>query len=96
MSNKSGITITNAFQKIFGESNRKQIDKGSELYNRSMKLFLQNINIEMDSSHNERKSVLAERFIRTLKNRAYKEIIDKAPKCQIGDIVRVTKYKKFL
>ena len=61
-----------------------------------MKLFLQNINIEMDSSHNERKSVLAERFIRTLKNRAYKEIIDKGPKCQIGDIVRVSKYKKFL
>ena len=50
----------------------------------------------MDSSHNERKSVLAERFIRTLKNRAYKEIIDKGPKCQIGDIVRISKYKKFL
>ena len=68
---KSGITITNAFQKILGESNRKLnkpwIDKGSELYNRSMKLFLQNINIEMDSSHNERKSVVAERLIRSLK-----------------------------
>ena len=28
--------------------------------------------IEMYSSHNERKSVVAERFIRTLKNKIYK------------------------
>ena len=40
------ITITNAFQKIFDESNRKPnkiwVDKGSEFYKRSMKSFLQN------------------------------------------------------
>ena len=42
------------------------IDKGSEFYNRSMKLWLQDTDIEMYSSHNEAKSV-AERFIRTLK-----------------------------
>ena len=38
---KISITITNAFQKILDESNRKPnriwIDKGSEFYNRSMK-----------------------------------------------------------
>ena len=41
LKDKKGITITNAFQKILDESNRKPnkiwIDKGSEFYNRSMK-----------------------------------------------------------
>ena len=34
--------------------------------------FLQNNNIEMYSTHNEGKSVVAEKFIRTLKNKMYK------------------------
>ena len=33
---------------------------------------MQNDNIEMYSTHNEGKSVVAERFIRTLKNKIYK------------------------
>ena len=37
-----------------------------------MKSFLQNYDIEIYSTHNERKSVIAERFIRTLKNEIYK------------------------
>ena len=42
---KKGITITNAFQKILDESNRKPnkiwVDKGSEFYNISMKPWLE-------------------------------------------------------
>ena len=57
MKDKKGITFTNAFQKTFKESNRKPnkiwVDKGSVFYNRSMKSFLQNNNIEMYSTHNE-------------------------------------------
>ena len=34
--------------------------------------WLQDNNIEMYSTHNEGKSVVAERFIRTLKNKIYK------------------------
>ena len=72
LKNKKGIIITNAFQKFFNESNRKQIkiwvDKGSGFYKRSMKSFLQDNNKEMYSIQNEGKSVVAERFIRTLKN----------------------------
>ena len=53
------------------ESNRKpnkiRIDKGSEIYNTSIKLFLQNNDIEMYSTYNEGKSVVDERFIKTLK-----------------------------
>ena len=41
------------------------VDKGSEFYNRSMKSC-----IEMYFTHNEGKSVVAERFIRTLKNKS--------------------------
>ena len=41
LKDKKGITITNAFQKFFDESNRKPdkiwVDKGSRFYNRSMK-----------------------------------------------------------
>ena len=39
-----------------------------------MKSFLQNNDIEMYSTYNEGKFVIAERFIRTLKNKTYKYI----------------------
>ena len=104
-----------------------------------MKSFLQNDNIEMYSTHNERKSVVAETFTRMLKKKKYvyitsisknvyinklddivhkynnayhrtierksddvkpntyinstKEINDNDPNFNIGDIVRIWKYK---
>ena len=45
------------------------LNKGSEFYNRSMKSWLEKDDIEMYSKHNEEKSVVAERFIRTIKNK---------------------------
>ena len=48
------------------------VDKGSEFYNRSMKLWLEKNDTEMYSTHNEGKSVVAERFIRTIKNKVSK------------------------
>ena len=69
LKDKKGITITNAFQKILEESNRKPnkmwVDKESEFYNSSFKEWLKDNDIEMYSIHNEGKSVVAERFIRT-------------------------------
>ena len=50
-----------------GKPNKVWVDKGREFYNRSMKLWLEKNNTEMYSTHNERKSVIAERFIRALK-----------------------------
>ena len=77
MERKTSITITDAFLKKLKESNHKTnkmwVDKGGEFYNRSIILFLQN-NIEMYSAHNGGKPVVAERFIRTLKNKIYKHI----------------------
>ena len=75
---KERITITNAFQKILDEfiltPNKIWEDKANEFWNISMKSVFQNndTEIEMDSTHNKGKSVVAERFIRALKNKIYK------------------------
>ena len=76
MKHRKGITITNAFQKILKESYRKPnkiwVDKGIEFYNSSFKKWLKDNDINIYSIHNEGKSVVAERFIRTLKTIVYK------------------------
>ena len=48
------------------------MDKGSEFYNAYFKKWLRDNGIVMYSTHNEEKSVVAERFIRTLKSKIYK------------------------
>ena len=48
--------------------NKKCIDKGSKFYNRSMKLWLEENDVDMYSAHNETKYVVTERFIKTLVN----------------------------
>ena len=62
MKDKKVISITNAFQEILEESNRKpnriRVDKGSKVYNRLMTPWLEKNDIEMYSTHNEGKSVI--------------------------------------
>ena len=69
LKDKKDITITNVF-KVLNESNRKPnktwVEKGSKFYNGSEKSWLEKNIIEMYSTHNEEKYVVAERFIRTL------------------------------
>ena len=76
LKDKKGVSIVAAFQSILKQSHRKPnkiwVDKGSEFYNASFKKWLQDNDIVMYSTHNEGKSVVAERFIRTLKNKIYK------------------------
>ena len=76
LNDKKGITITNHFQKILDEPNCKAskiwVDKGSDIYNRLMKLWLERNAIEMYSTHIEGKSVATERFIRTIKSNIWK------------------------
>ena len=75
---KKGISIVNAFDKIIKQSNRKLnkiwVDQGSEFYNNNFKKWLSDNNIIMYSTYNEGKSAVAERFIRTLKNKLYKHM----------------------
>ena len=76
MNSQKGVSIVNAFQKFLDDSKGKPkkiwVDKRSEFYKRSIKSWLQDNNITMYSTHNEGNSVVAERFIRTLKNKIYK------------------------
>ena len=48
------------------------MDKVSEFYNRLLKSWLQDSDIEMYSTYNKRRSVVAERSIGTIKNKIYK------------------------
>ena len=78
MKHKKGVSIVNAFQSILDSSERKLneiwVDQGSEFYNNVFKKRLKDNDISMYSTYNEVKSVLAERFIRTLKNKIYKHM----------------------
>ena len=78
LKDKKGISITNAFDKIIKQSKRKPnkiwVDQGSEFYNNNFKKRLSDKNIIMYSTYNEGKSVVAERFIRILKNKLYKHM----------------------
>ena len=77
LKDKRGISTLNAFQKIISKRrkpNRIWVDQGGEFYNNLFKMFLKISNIEMYSTYKEVKSVVAERFIRTLKNKIFKHI----------------------
>ena len=81
---KKGISIVNAFQEVLNDSKRSEAEekgrkpnkiwvvKGSKFYNNSFKKCLKGNDIVMHSTNNEGKSVIAERFIRTLRNKMYK------------------------
>ena len=76
LKDKKGVSIVTAFQSILKQSNRKPnkiwVDKGSEFYDASLKKWLRDNDIVMYSTNDEGKSVVAERFIRTLKSKIYK------------------------
>ena len=78
LKDKKGISIVNAFNKIIKQSNRKPnkiwVDHGGEFYNNVFENWLSDNDINMYSTYNEGKSVAAERFIRTLKNKLYKHM----------------------
>ena len=77
LKDKKGISIVNAFNKI-KQFNRKPnnicVDQGGEFYNNVFKKWLSDNDIIMYSTYNEGKSVVAERFIRTLNNKLYKHM----------------------
>ena len=82
---KKGASIANAFQSILHKSKRKPnkiwTDQGSEFYNTHFKKWLKDNDIIMYSTHNEGKSVVAERFIKSLKNKIYKHMTAISKKC---------------
>ena len=83
LKDKKSISIVKVFQSILKQSKRRAkgtsekhvkrnkiwVDKDCEFYNASFKKWLQDNDIVTYSTHNEGKSVVAERFIRTLKSK---------------------------
>ena len=97
---EKGIIIVNAFQSILNKSKRKPnkiwVDKGSEFYNTSFKKWLQDNDIIMYSTNNEGKSVVAERFTRTLKSKIYKHMTSISKNVYIDKLnVIVNKYNTY-
>ena len=78
LKDKKEICILNAFDKIIKQYNRKPnkiwIDQGGEFYNSIFEKWLSDNDIIMYSTYNEGKSVVAERFIRTLESKLYKHM----------------------
>ena len=78
LKDKKRISIVDAFNKIIKQSNRKPnkiwVDQGGAFYNNFFEKWLSDNDINMYSTYNEGKSVVAERFIRTLKNKLYKHM----------------------
>ena len=64
------------FRKLKKKSNRKPnkiwVHKGTKFCNNSFKKWIKDNDITMCSTNNEEKSVITERFIRTLKTKIYK------------------------
>ena len=93
LKDKKGVSIVNAFQKILDDSKRKPnriwVDKGSEFYNNSFKKCLQDNDIAMYLTHNADKSVVAERFIRTIKNMIYKYMTSVSKNVYIDKLVDI-------
>ena len=75
---KRGVIIVEGFKKIVNDSGRRPykiwVDQGGEFYNNVFKNWLKNEGIDMYLTYNEGKSVVAERFVRTLKNKLYKHM----------------------
>ena len=77
LKDKRGISIVNAFQKIITKETKQNniwVDEGGQFYSKLFRRFLKINNTKMYSTYNERKSVVAERFIRTLKNKIFKHM----------------------
>ena len=77
LKDKRGISIVNAFQKIISKGrkpNKIWVDQGGEFYNDIFERFLKINNINMYPTYNEEKSLVPERFTRTLKNKIFKHM----------------------
>ena len=76
LKDKKGVSIVNAFQKFLNNSKQKPnkiwVDQGGEFYNNVFKKQLKDNDISMYLTYNDGNSVVAERFIKTLKNKICK------------------------
>ena len=78
LNDKKDETVLNAFIKTVNECNHKPnklwVDQEREFYNNPIQEWLDNNGILMYSTHNKGKSVITEKFIKTLKAKIYKKM----------------------
>ena len=76
LKDKTGLTVLNALKSIVKSSGRKPnllwVDKGKEFYNSHFNAWMKDNDIVMYSTYGEHKSVVVERFNRTLKEGMWK------------------------
>ena len=77
MKDKKGKTVLDGFIEIRNQSKSKPdkwwVDQGKEFYNSLKQKWIDDNDILVYSTHNEGTSVVAERFMRTLKGKIYKK-----------------------
>ena len=75
LKSRKSKTVLNAFIEIVNESNCKPnklwVYQGREFHNKLIQEWLKNNDILIYSTHNEDKSLIAEKFIKTLKAKIY-------------------------
>ena len=79
LKDKKGETMVKAFKTIFEEGRIPEklwTDKGTEFYNKNMDDLRKLHKIELYSTENEEKSSIAERWIRTMKEKMFKYFTD--------------------
>ena len=59
------------------------VDQGKRFYNKIMQEWLDNNDILIYSTHNDGKSVIAERFIKMLKAKIFKKMTANDSKCYL-------------
>ena len=77
MKDKKGKTVLDGFIEIRNQSKSKPdkwwVDQGKEFYNSLKQKWIDDNDILVYSTYNEGTSVVAERFMRTLKGKIYKK-----------------------
>lgn len=75
LKSKSGEEVAKALRPIFEQNKMKhlQTDRGKEFYNTHVKRLVTKHNINLYSTHSDKKSSICERFNRTLKERMYEQ-----------------------
>ena len=77
LKNKTGNSITKAFESISRRPKNLWVDRGTEFYNSTFEKFLKDNNINMYSTNSKIKSSVAERFNRTILEKIFKKMNNK-------------------
>ena len=90
LKNKSSSTVLDAVKKVVIDSGRIPtkiwVDQGSEFYNKLFQTWIKSKKITMYSTYGESKSVVAERFIRTIRTNIERLITETKSRDWVGNL----------